>query len=164
VESNFFINCIHLHFSPPIPHFALTLQPTCILLKALIASRSWLKARLSFQKPAHNECPQITYVAQAFKVLIYVYKELVLVLIQLIFMQDANIVEWTYISWIQIDEQSMMGDNLHVVHVIHFLPPIEPRLMNEIVLRFIHSMRVPSMTPIQPSNLGIWWARIACSS
>jgi hypothetical protein len=90
------------------------------------------RSKIEPPKLAHNECPQITCVAQVFKVLIYVYKELALVLIQFIFMQDVNIVEWTYISWIQIDEQSRMVDDHHVVHVTHLLPPIEPRLMNEI--------------------------------
>lgn len=122
------------------------------------------RSKIERPTPTYNECLQITWVAQLFKVLIYVYKELMLVLIQLIFMQDAKIVEWTYISWIQIDEQSMMVDDHCVVHVVHLLSPIEPRLMNKIVPRFTHSMRVPSMTPIQPWNLGICWARIACSS
>jgi hypothetical protein len=68
------------------------------------------KSKIEPPKLAHNECPQTTCIAQVFKVFIYVYKKLSLVLIQFIFMQDANIVEWTYISWIQIDEQSTMVD------------------------------------------------------
>jgi hypothetical protein len=51
------------------------------------------RSKIEPPKLAHNECPQITCVAQVFKVLIYVYKELALVLIQFIFMQDVNIVE-----------------------------------------------------------------------
>lgn len=62
------------------------------------------RSKIERPTPTYNECLQITWVAQLFKVLIYVYKELMLVLIQLIFMQNAKIVEWTYISWIQIDE------------------------------------------------------------
>jgi hypothetical protein len=119
-----------------------------------------LRSKIELPKLAHSVRPQITCVAQIFKVLIYVYKELALVLMQFVFMQDVNIVEWTYISWIQIDEQSMMVDNHRVVHVVHLLPPIEPRLMNEIVRGLIHSMKVPSMTPIQPWNLGICWQEL----
>ncbi len=100
--------------------------------------------------------PQITWVTQqVFKILIYVYKELMLVLnVQNKLTHDGDIMEWASIFWIQIDEWSMKVNNHRVVHAIYFFLPIELRSMSNIVLRFPNINESPINEPDTTLELG----------
>lgn len=128
VESKCFMNLLHFHFNPAIPHPTHTLHPTCICCM-LPLHLSHAQGQVHASQEATSQtflCPyNLDLEISTQNIHLYVQKTYTNVHACLIHIGCSHH-KGAKIPLVHINKQSTMINNLCVVHTIHLFVPIEP--------------------------------------